>query len=49
MNKHERLKTQANDAVQALFDDTSVSKEQTKEDLEEIVDEIGFKIKSLGE
>jgi len=47
-NKHEMLIEQAKEAIDNLFSDTSVSKEQTKEDLEELIEEIQCKIESLG-
>jgi hypothetical protein len=47
MNKHRMLLDLAKEAIQNLHDDTSVPKQQTKEDLEELVDEIQFKIKAL--
>jgi len=45
--KHEQLIEQAKQSIDNLFSDTSVSKQQTLEDLNDLVDEINFKIETL--
>jgi hypothetical protein len=47
--KHELLLERAKEAIDDLFSDTSVSKGKTREDLEELVDEIHFKIETIKE
>jgi hypothetical protein len=47
-NKHDLLVKKAEKVVDELYSDTSVSKEQTKSDLENLIDEINFKIKAMG-
>jgi hypothetical protein len=44
-----QLKEEALEAIDKLFGDTSVSQAQTKDLLEEIIDEIEMKIESLTE
>ena len=47
MRQHEKLYKQAEDAVNLLFADTSVSKEITERDLRELVDTIEILINGL--
>lgn len=46
-SKHSRLKQEAMDAADKLHSDTSVSKEKTKESLEELVEHIQVLIETL--
>lgn len=45
--RHDELVKKAEKAIDNLFSDTSVSREQTRESLEEIIDAIQMKIDSL--
>jgi hypothetical protein len=45
--KHELLIEKAKEAINDLFSDTSVSKNETKGDMEDLLDEIQIKISTL--
>jgi 3'-phosphoadenosine 5'-phosphosulfate sulfotransferase (PAPS reductase)/FAD synthetase len=47
MAKHAKLYSQALLAIEALFDDTSVPPEKTVTSLEDVRDEIEFKLSAL--
>lgn len=47
MNAHELLRTEAEEAVNKIFSDTSVSQHRTKESLEKLKDYIDERIESL--
>ena len=47
-SNHERLIREAEEAIDALFSDSSVSKQQTAIDMGDIIVGMEFKIKSLG-
>jgi uncharacterized coiled-coil protein SlyX len=49
MTRHEQLKQAALEAIQALFSDRSVSQEQTRESLEEVVTESEMYIDAINE
>lgn len=46
---NEQLYKEASEAIQKLFDDTSVSQKQAKENLESLIGEIEIMIESLEE
>lgn len=47
MKKHERLVDQAKEAIDAVFSDTSVDKETTRDSLWELAGEIEVKLEGL--
>jgi hypothetical protein len=47
MKSHDQIMGDAKDAIEELFSDTSVSQSQTREDLEELRDDINAKIEAI--